>query len=48
MEGGERVLTHRALVDVVPHLHADQHYSDVQGPVKLTETGPVGVTLTRT
>lgn len=35
MEACEWVLTYRAFVDVIPHLHAHQHYSDVQRPVKL-------------
>lgn len=39
MEGCEWVLTYRAFVDVIPHLHAHQHYSDIQWSVKLTKTG---------
>lgn len=44
MEAREGVLTYRALVDVIPHLHSHQHYSDVQRSVKLGrgKTGDLG------
>ena len=35
MEAGEWVLAYRALVDVIPYFHPDQHDPDVQGSVKL-------------
>lgn len=42
MEACERVLTYGAFVDVIPHLHAHQHYPNIQGSVKLTKQTPSG------
>lgn len=42
MEGREWVLTYGAFVDVIPHLHADQHYPNVQWSVKLMKQASFG------
>ena len=51
MEAREWVLTDGALVNVTPHLHADQHDPDVQWPVKLmtqmSSLGHINENLTR-